>query len=358
MVLDQAGQLVARLVCLECFKRTVAIVVPAIDAVQCTVCAQRPASTCAPCVNDAAHAAAKLVVKPFAEHFRKQAKAYELAGDEPHETDKAKARQLRAGRVIGLLQAAEWLEAISVTQVPKPDLPKKNGKPGPFEPMSAAEAFGDPRGDYVDEHLVDGRELLARVPKTGPIGDFYAATAAIAREQGQGVELRPVRPPLELKSARVLLALIADRQTLHQSALSRRELAIRAKYTIKGSNMRNGLGALRSAGYIAGPNDQPTITDAGAAIAREAGGVAPSRTAGAELVAEWKAKVKGLPARMLDALVSMLPAEPSRQQLAAELGVDPDGSSYRNAIGRLRSLQLVSKTGQQLARELAQGWQS
>jgi predicted amidophosphoribosyltransferase len=99
-VLFETGELLQRLVCLDCARLALSIV-PKRRALLCKQCPPgdtREGVVCARCSNDAAHRAAALVLGPFAERLRNLAKAYRL-DDKP--------------QWFGLEMAADMLESAS-----------------------------------------------------------------------------------------------------------------------------------------------------------------------------------------------------------------------------------------------------
>jgi hypothetical protein len=101
----------------------------------------------------------------------------------------------------------------------------------------------------------------------------------------------------------------------------------------------NALGALRSAGLIAGNPIQATLE--GLAVA---GDVEPMPRPGEELLAYWLANPNlGKAERaLLSVLADAYPREMDKAEVADVSGYSATSSSFANALGRLRSLGLVS----------------
>ena len=118
--------------------------------------------------------------------------------------------------------------------------------------------------------------------------------------------------------------------------------AILAGYSASGGGYRNALGRLRSLGYVDG-RDQLELTDLG----REHLGDIDPLPAGDQLRAHWQ-RQKSVPAagrRILDALADAHPHALSVDELAERTGYAASGGGYRNALGRLRSLGLITGRG-------------
>jgi hypothetical protein len=313
MVLDDVGGLSPRLVCLGCATRAVSVVTTARTTIVCGACSKNDATTCDACVNDAAHRAAQLVVKPYSEYLRKLAKGAAMAkGSSP-------SPDVSAGIALGLVQAADILDgnrAMPLPAAPEPPKPKSNGRllepPGDFFDPT------EPPSDHVHTVSPSGRPIVAKLGK----------------------------------AERALLGVVAART----KPIDRRQLAVLTGYPYKKSAFKNAIGALRTLGYVQGPRDSITVTTSGKAAAPNAQHAPRS---GPELLEHWRHKINmGSAVKMLEALVQLLPREPTREQLAEALEVEPDTSSFKNSLGRLRTLQLVSKDGFALAPEMAHGWPS
>ena len=118
---------------------------------------------------------------------------------------------------------------------------------------------------------------------------------------------------------------------------TRRQVAALAGLAARKSTIRNALSTLRTRGLIEEHGDQLVLTRAGATAA---GGVAPLPT-GPELVEHWRNEIGGgAPRRIFDVLIDRYPAELSRSDITALTG--DDGSTLRNALSKLRSLDLIA----------------
>lgn len=126
----------------------------------------------------------------------------------------------------------------------------------------------------------------------------------------------------------------------HPNARSAKQVALISGYSSKGGGFRNSLGALRSKGCIDGGNNAMTITDIGLAAL----GDYEPLPAGAALVEHWCASsVLGrAEAAALRAIVAAYPDEVSAAEVAEVAGYEPGGGGFRNALGKLRSLELIT----------------
>lgn len=115
------------------------------------------------------------------------------------------------------------------------------------------------------------------------------------------------------------------------------QLSILSGYSIRSSSFSNALGALRSMGLAEG-REPILVTPAGL---QEAGDVQPVPQ-GQALLEHWRGQLGRAERSLLDVLVDAYPAELAREDLSERSGYSLTSSSFTNAIGRLRSLQLVS----------------
>lgn len=118
---------------------------------------------------------------------------------------------------------------------------------------------------------------------------------------------------------------------------NRTQTAVLARYSSEGGSYRNALGALRSAGYVADANGLISITDAGLEVL---GPYEPLPT-GKSLVAWWMNNLS-LPQRtILGVVLDHWPRVMSKGEIAERANYSAEGGSFRNALGRLRLLELI-----------------
>jgi hypothetical protein len=106
-----------------------------------------------------------------------------------------------------------------------------------------------------------------------------------------------------------------------------------AGYSVDGGSFKNAIGRLRSTGLVSGW----AITPAGEAEAEQLG--VDAKPSGREL-REWlRPKLSKAENDLLDALIFANGQRLTDVELGAATGYEPTGGSYKNAIGRLRTLE-------------------
>jgi uncharacterized protein len=120
------------------------------------------------------------------------------------------------------------------------------------------------------------------------------------------------------------------------------QLGMQSGYVTTGGAFRNPLGALRSAGYVTPTKGEPiAITEEGLAAL---GPYDPLPT-GTDLLDHWMAGLPGPCKKILAVLVDAWPDSVPVVDLAAAAGYEPTGGAFRNPLGKLRTLDLVTKGG-------------
>lgn len=150
---------------------------------------------------------------------------------------------------------------------------------------------------------------------------------------------RPVRgsvdgdsPALD-KAQRAMLSVLAQ----HPAGISRKRLAFLAGYNPGKSTVRSAIGALRTAGYATDGEPIRATVDG-----LEALGPVEALPTGPALVDHFGRQLDKAQRSMLDAFIAAWPEPLSRDELAARTGYDASKSTFRSAVGRLRSLELVT----------------
>jgi hypothetical protein len=111
-------------------------------------------------------------------------------------------------------------------------------------------------------------------------------------------------------------------------------------YALNGGGFNNYL-ALRSRGLIKGHGDRQTITDAGIAAL---GSWEPLPT-GSALVDYWRGQLGKAERLILETLTRAYPDGLTKEEVALA-GYEANGGGFNNALGRLRTLELVEGRGE------------
>lgn len=128
---------------------------------------------------------------------------------------------------------------------------------------------------------------------------------------------------------------------------SKAQIAILAGYALNGGGFRNYLGALRSRGFIKGDGDRLRITDAGI----EALGSWEPLPTGSALVDYWRGHLRKAERLILETLSQAYPDALTKEEVAVKAGYEANGGGFRNALGRLRTLELIQGRGEIKASE-------
>jgi uncharacterized protein len=171
----------------------------------------------------------------------------------------------------------------------------------------------------------------APVPK-GPgvtVHKIAPMLSGVRREDVEGPAGSAILMP---KAQRAVLTVLAQQN--HRTVT---QVALLAGYSSKGGGFRNALGALRSAGFIEGSSTL-SITGTG----YEALGGFEELPTGRALIEHHAAKLGKAGREILYTL-----CEPGREKgmsaedLAHNTGYAPTGGGFRNALGKLRTLELI-----------------
>ncbi len=137
------------------------------------------------------------------------------------------------------------------------------------------------------------------------------------------------------KAERKILTALAQ----YPQGRSRVQIAVLTCYACNGGGFRNALGALRSKSYIEG-DDHLTITAAG----KKALGSFEPLPIGRALAEHWMAQLGKAEKEILAVAMRAYPKALTKEQIAAqtESQYEPTGGGFRNALGKLRTLELIS----------------
>jgi hypothetical protein len=162
--------------------------------------------------------------------------------------------------------------------------------------------------------------------KITPAGDRVAAA-----ENSDG--------PLKLSSGerRILTALAQ-----YPEGRSKVQVAVLTGYAATGGGFNNYLGALRSRGLIEGDGDRLTITEAGIQ-ALDSWEPLPT---GPALIDYWRGRLGKAERLILETLTQVYPDPLTKEEVAGKAGYEANGGGFNNALGRLRTLELVQGRGE------------
>lgn len=180
------------------------------------------------------------------------------------------------------------------------------------------------------------------------VRELLTATATEARHRLDVTVTSPTRAPQP--SARPKAATVpaatelgkAERAVLtvlvqHPEGRTKTQIALLSGYSIKSSAIGNALGRLRSLGYA---TKGGTITQATPEGVAALGDVEPLPT-GAALLEHWRSQLGKAEKACLDVFVDAWPEHLDKATVADRTGYSASSSAIGNALGRLRSLELV-----------------
>lgn len=145
------------------------------------------------------------------------------------------------------------------------------------------------------------------------------------------------KPDVLPKGQRAILTVLAQ----SDGGSSKSRTAILAGYSPGGGGFNNYLGEMRKFGYITG-TDPLEITDDG----RHALGDYQQLPTGRDLVDFWLAKCDKAERAIISVLVDVYPDSLVKADLAERAGYAPDGGGFNNALGRLRTMELIQGRGE------------
>ncbi len=145
--------------------------------------------------------------------------------------------------------------------------------------------------------------------------------------------------PLKLAAGerRILTALAQ-----YPQGRSKVQVAVLTGYAVTGGGFNNYLGALRSHGMIQGDGEKLRITERGI---RAVGSWEPLPT-GSDLIDYWRSRLGKAERLIMETLTQAYPEALSKKEVAAKAGYEANGGGFNNAVGRLRTLELVQGRGE------------
>jgi uncharacterized protein len=145
--------------------------------------------------------------------------------------------------------------------------------------------------------------------------------------------------PLKLSSGerRILTALAH-----YPEGRSKVQVAVLTGYAATGGGFNNYLGALRSRGLIEGDGERLRITEDGT----NALGSWEPLPIGSALIDYWRGRLGKAERLILETLTQAYPSALNKEEIAARAGYEANGGGFNNALGRLRTLELVQGRGE------------
>lgn len=195
--------------------------------------------------------------------------------------------------------------------------------------LKAARREGEPLPAVQGRPLTPRATVGAAIPRPAPRPEPPRRTASAPQKPGNG-DGRLGGPE------RKLLTILAQ----HHEGRTVRQLAVQAGYSQDGGGFRNPLGRIRSLGYVE-PGDPVRITEAGRSIL----GDFEELPTGTALLDWWlgHGRLSGPEKKILRALAEPEPQSLSIEVLAERTGYEANGGGFRNPLGRLRTLELVTR---------------
>lgn len=208
------------------------------------------------------------------------------------------------------------------------------------EILRVAKAFDELRdavlaallGKAVRDGVVHFPPAPAPVPVAYVGLDADPAPLTVARRPRP--ERKASEPGALGKCERMLIVSLAR----SEQAISRAALAVRSGYSVDSGGYANALGKIRSAGLVIGVGGNMMLSKSGEELAATLDDEPP-----ADRIGYWCARVGKCGAAILRVLVDVHSTirTVTREELARIAGYSPDSGGFANALGRLRSLELV-----------------
>lgn len=215
------------------------------------------------------------------------------------------------------------------------------------EQVAEMRRMADAASEWARKAIDAAGSLTAAVDAAAHAAAAHEPVAASRAERAPALArvTAPPRPPRPTQAGdeanlaraeRAILTVLAQHGTR-----STTQVAILTGYSHKSGGYRNALSKLRSAGYIDGRGDV-TATSVGVAALGE---YDPLPT-GAELRRWWSENQLGKAERaILDVLSERYPDTVDVAEIADATGYSPTSGGFRNALSRLRSLELAAGRG-------------
>jgi len=138
------------------------------------------------------------------------------------------------------------------------------------------------------------------------------------------------------KAERSILTVLAQ---YADSGRTKTQLAILAGYAVNGGGFNNAIGALRSRGLVNGSRDSLIITPEGTAAIGSNYEPLPT---GRALQDYWLHYLQKAERMILQTLIDSYPVPLAKTQVAEATGYQESGGGFNNALGKLRTLELIT----------------
>jgi hypothetical protein len=191
--------------------------------------------------------------------------------------------------------------------------------------------------DNIGASVTAAQKVPALPPR--PVAPPKRERAPVAR----AAPPRPLPPPssdgdfqLAPAEKRILMAVAP-----YPEGRSKNQIGIMAGIGVNKSTLRNGLSKLRTAGLVEGPSDSVRITQAGLDFLGDAFEPLPT---GSELLDYWLASTElALAERAMLQAIAEADGHPlSKHEVGDRAGYDPEKSTVRNGLSKLRTLGLIA----------------
>lgn len=168
----------------------------------------------------------------------------------------------------------------------------------------------------------------------------------LVREARKGERSERADQPLG-KAERSILAALAQ----YPDGRTKTQVALLTGYAHSGGGFNNSLGALRSKGLIEGTKERLVLTPDGQALTIDV----PPLPTGSERLAMWLAQLSKAERLILEQLVAVHPEAMTKEDLGTATGYTPTGGGFNNALGRLRTLELIERGQLRASDDLVDG---
>lgn len=145
------------------------------------------------------------------------------------------------------------------------------------------------------------------------------------------------------KAERLVLTALAQ----YPDGRTKVQVALLTGYAHTGGGFNNAIGSLRSRGYLDGDANRMTITAEG----QSALGHFEPLPLGAALLDHWRASLPKAERAALDVIVEAYPNSIGKEEVAQAAGYNATGGGFNNALGKLRTLELITGRGELRASE-------